>query len=363
MKKMGKLNEKWTLIAGGVVVGLIGIVLSLMGNPANMAICVACFLRDISGAIGFHQAAAVQYIRPEVIGIILGALIISVANKEFAPKGGSSPLIRFVFGICVMIGALVFLGCPMRMILRMAGGDLTALVGLVGFAAGIISGIVFLNKGFSLKRAYDQTIVEGAVMPMINVLLLIAVIAAPAFIFFSETGPGAARAPILISLMAGLIAGAVSQRSRLCFVGGIRDVVMFREFRMLVPFLIILGIMMVGNIITGQFNFGFVDQPISHNEWLWNIMGLYIVGLGSVLLGGCPFRQLVLAGSGNTDAGITVLGLMTGAAISHNFGLASSGAGTTIAGQFAVWICIAVIFGIALFSIRNSIGNSIGNLT
>ena len=42
-----------------------------------------------------------------------------------------------------MIGALIFLGCPPRMMIRIAGGDLNAVVGLVGFAAGILSGCPF----------------------------------------------------------------------------------------------------------------------------------------------------------------------------------------------------------------------------
>lgn len=47
--------------------------------------------------------------------------------------GGSAPLTRFVLGFCVMVGALMFLGCPFHMILRIAGGDLNAVVGIVGF--------------------------------------------------------------------------------------------------------------------------------------------------------------------------------------------------------------------------------------
>ncbi|MFR6395122.1 MAG: hypothetical protein ACLUNQ_08625 [Oscillospiraceae bacterium] len=40
-----------------------------------------------------------------------------------------------------MIGALAFLGCPLRMVLRIGGGDLNAVVGLVGFTLGIFIGI------------------------------------------------------------------------------------------------------------------------------------------------------------------------------------------------------------------------------
>ena len=61
-----------------------------------------------------------------------------------------------------------------------------------------------------------------------------------------------------------------------------------------------------------------------------------LAGFGCVLLGGCPLRQLVLAGEGNTDSAITVFGLMAGAAVAHNFGLASSGEGPTANGKIAV---------------------------
>ena len=56
-----------------------------------------------------------------------------------------------------MVGALMFLGCPLRMVLRIAGGDLNAIVGLVGFAAGILAGVLFLKKGFSLKKSQPQS--------------------------------------------------------------------------------------------------------------------------------------------------------------------------------------------------------------
>ena len=66
-----------------------------------------------------------------------------------------------------------------------------------------------------------------------------------------------------------------------------------------------------------------------------------------MLLGGCPMRQLILAGEGNSDSAIAILGLVAGAAFAHNFGLASSGAGPTANGQIAVVIGIAVVTLIA----------------
>ena len=348
--------KKWGIVISGVVVGLVAVGLSLLGNPANMAFCIACFIRDTAGALGLHRAEALQYIRPETIGIVLGAFAISLIKKEYAPRGGSSPFTRFVLGVCVMVGALIFLGCPLRMVLRISGGDLNAVIGLVGFAGGILTGIFFLKKGFSLRRSYDQPAAEGAIFPIGNLLLLVLLIAAPAFVFFSESGPGALHAPILLSLAGGLIMGIVAQRSRLCFVGGIRDAALLKDFRMLIGFASILVTVLAGNLISGNFKLSLAEQPIAHTEWLWNILGLYLVGFGSVLLGGCPLRQMVLAGSGNSDAGVTVLGFFAGAAICHNFGLASSGAGTTANGRIAFAICAVVVFAIAALNIRKTKG-------
>ena len=130
------------VIIAGAAVGLAALILTALGNPTNMGFCIACFLRDISGAVGLHSAAKVQYVRPEIIGLVLGAFIMSVASKEFKARAGSSPAIRFVLGAFVVIGALAFLGCPLRMVLRLGGGDLNALVGLIGFFIGILIGIV-----------------------------------------------------------------------------------------------------------------------------------------------------------------------------------------------------------------------------
>jgi len=348
------MKQKWGIIITGVIVGLVSVCLGHLGNPGNMQLCVACFIRDTAGALGLHRAEPVQYIRPEVIGLVLGSFIIGLIKKDFAPKGGSSPFTRFILGICVMVGALIFLGCPTRMVLRIAGGDLNALVGLVGFAGGILTGIVFLNRGFSLKRSYDQPLAEGLGMPFVSVLLLIALIAAPSFIFFSQNGLGSIHAPFLISLVGALIVGVVAQRSRLCFIAGVRDVVLFKDFHMLVGFVVILGVVLVGNLITGRFHLGFDGQPVAHSEWLWNILGLYLVGFGSTLLGGCPMRQLIMAGSGSSDSSVTVLGFLVGAALVHNFGLASSAAGTTANGRIAFFVCVAIVFVIAIMNSKKS---------
>ncbi len=351
-------NEKTTIIVAGLIIGLLGSILVFFGNPANMGFCIACFLRDTSGALGLHRAEAVQYIRPEIIGLVFGSFLMAVAKKEFLPRGGSAPLTRFILGFFVMIGCLMFLGCPFRMVLRLAGGDLTAIMGLVGFVAGILCGIFFLNKGYSLKRTYKMPKLEGKMFVIVQIALLILLVAAPAFIFFSPegAGPGAKHAAVAISLVAGVIVGALAQRTRLCMVGGFRDLILFKETKLLLGFVaVFVGALVLNLILTGTtdasyFKLGVVEQPVAHNDMLWNFLGMLLAGFGCVLLGGCPLRQLILAGEGNTDSAVTVLGLMVGAAFCHNFGLASSGKGPTPNGQIAVVIGIVVVAVIAVMN-------------
>ena len=119
-------KENLFVILTGVVIGIAALVLTALGNPANMGFCIACFERDIAGAVGLHSAAKVQYVRPEIIGLVLGSFLMALASKEWKARAGSSSALRFVLGAFVMIGALAFLGCPLRMVLRLAGGDLNA---------------------------------------------------------------------------------------------------------------------------------------------------------------------------------------------------------------------------------------------
>lgn len=349
-----KTETRWILVAG-CIIGMISSLLVFFGNPANMGFCIACFLRDTSGALGLHSASAVQYIRPEIIGLVLGSFLLALWRKEFSPRGGSAPVTRFMLGFFIMIGCLMFLGCPFRMILRLAGGDFNAILGFAGFACGILTGVFFLNKGYTLKRTYKLSKTDGFLFPSVQIIFLILLVAAPAFIHFTaaDGGPGGKHAAIFISLLAGLIVGALAQRTRLCMVGGIRDMILFRDSKLLLGFAAILVSALTCNLVLtavtsgAYFHPGFSDQPIAHTDGLWNFLGMYLTGFGCVLLGGCPLRQLVLSGEGNSDSAITVLGLMTGAAFCHNFGLAASADGPTANGKIAVMIGIAAVCVIA----------------
>ena len=317
----------WGIILVGAIIGILGPVLQYLGNPPNMGICVACFERDIAGALGLHRAGVVQYIRPEIIGFVLGSTVAALLFREFKARSGSAPIVRFVLGVFAMIGALVFLGCPWRAGFRLAGGDMTALFGILGLVIGIWIGIAFLRSGFNLGPSKKTYAAVGWIMPIMMVGLLLLLIFRPVFseggpIFFSETGPGSMAAPILISLGAGLLIGFLAQRSRFCTMGAVRDVILLKDYRLLSGVVALIVVAFVTNLALGQFNFGFAGMPIAHSNILWNILGMVLAGLAYALAGGCPGRQLFLAGEGNGDSAIFVLGMITGAAISHNFNLA-----------------------------------------
>ncbi len=347
----GFVKRNWLVILTGLIVGAAAVVLTALGNPKNMGFCIACFERDIAGSLKFHSAEVVQYFRPEIVGLVLGAMIMSMIRKEWKPQGGSSPITRFVLGMLVMIGALVFLGCPLRMVIRIGGGDVNALIGLLCFIAGIVIGTFPLRFGFTLNRAYKQNKAEGLVFPILLAVLFVLSLL-PELFSRSEQGPGSQHAPWIAALLIAIVVGALCQRSRLCMAGGVRDVVLFKDFHLIYGFLAIIVAVLVGNLITHNFKFGLADQPIAHTDGIFNFLGMALVGWGSVLLGGCPLRQLILAGEGNSDSAVTVFGFIAGAAVSHNFGLASSAKG--IGAGPVLWVLIAGFVILAALSVFNT---------
>jgi hypothetical protein len=348
-------------------VGVFAPILVKLGNPGNMGICVACFSRDIAGALGLHRAAAVQYIRPEIIGLVLGSVVAALITREFRPRTGSAPLLRFLLGMLAVIGALVFLGCPWRSYLRLAGGDWNAIFGIVGLVAGIGLGVLFLRAGFSLGRNRPAPAASGWVMPLLMIGLLLLLIAAPLFgrdadgnpvgpIFFSTSGPGSQHAALLIALAAGLLIGFLAQRSRFCTVGAFRDLILTRDAHLFWGILALVVAAFLTNLVLGQFMPGFTGQPVAHTDALWNFGGMVLAGLAFILAGGCPGRQLIMSGEGDGDAAVFALGMIVGAGFAHNFNLASSANGPSPYGPAAVIVglIICVVIGLTMREARSA---------
>ncbi len=362
MKGKNIFATRWGVIGVGAFIGVLAPLLQKLGNPGNMGICVACFERDIAGAVGLHRAAVVQYIRPEIIGFVLGALIAAYIFKEYRPRVGSAPIVRFVLGVFAMIGALVFLGCPWRAALRLAGGDGNAILGLMGLTFGIWIGTLFLKKGYNLGRTQPTHAAAGWMLPLIMVGFLVLMLIFPqaegqdksGVFFYSLKGPGAMHAPLLLSLIAGLGIGFLAQRSRFCTMGAIRDTVLFGQTHLLSGFISLVVFAFLANLVLGQFNAGFAGQPVAHTQHVWNFAGMALAGLAFALAGGCPGRQLFLAGEGDGDSAVFVMGMIVGAGFAHNFGLASSPKGVGPYGVAAVVIGMLVCLFIG-FTMRKKI--------
>ena len=316
------------MIVGGAAMGAMAALLQYWGNPRNMGLCMVCFSRDIAGAIGLHRAAVVQYLRPEIMGVVFGSMIAAVAAREWRPRAGSAPIVRFVLGIFAVIGALVFLGCPWRAMMRLAGGDLNSLVGIAGLLAGVWAGCIFLKGGYSLGRSRPMPWIAGLIFPAVMALFLGLLYFKTSFkegqaIFFSEKGPGAMHAPIWISLAAGLLIGILAQRTRFCTMGSLRDAILIRDFHLLTGAAAFVVGALIVNVCTWSMEFGFADMPISHSNHLWNFLGMVLAGLAFALAGGCPGRQFFLSGEGDGDAAVFCCGMLAGAGIAHNWFLAA----------------------------------------
>jgi len=340
---LGRNQDLLLMIASGLAIGGIGVWLSFLGNPRNAGICISCFMENLAGALSLHGNARMEYVRPELLGFVLGAAAAAFLGREFRSEGGSSPALRFLGGVILMVGCGIFMGCPIRMALRLGAGDFTAVAGLVGLVAGVWLGFEFLKRGFYLGEAAPMPLINGLMLPLLAVGILIALVFKSRILQFSASGPGAERAPLVIALGAGLLIGALAQRSRFCITGNIANFLAARDYKMASGVLGMLGAAVVVSLMTGSFHPGLQAQPGSHLAYGWSFLGMGLVGMTSVMIGGCPFRQVVLASQGSTDAAAAVLGMLGGGAIVQTWSIGSTNVGPTQAGEIATLVSIAFI--------------------
>ncbi|RNC69414.1 MAG: YedE-related selenium metabolism membrane protein, partial [Desulfuromonadales bacterium] len=210
--------------------------------------------------------------------------------------------------------------------------------------------------GWNWRRGRRARGGGGHLMPAFFVLLLIFLVVRPGFVLFSSQGSAAQHAPWLMALGAGLALGALAQRSRFCITGGMRDTfLMGRRSPALWGLMAFVVAAVAFNVATGRFHPGLYGQPGAHLDHLWSFLGMALVGWISVLIGGCPFRQLVKAGEGDADAGLAVVGMFIGGALAQSWGIASTAAGVSLCGKVSVLAGFAfVLAGCLLFRERSA---------
>jgi len=338
------------IIASGIALGGLGAALALWGNPANSGICVSCFMENLAGSLGLHGNLRMAYVRPELTGFIVGAAAMALLNREMRPRSGVFPVLGFFLGVILIVGSSVFMGCPVKMMLRLGAGDMTAAAGFLGLACGVWVGIRYLRAGLDMgSPVYGGGSFQGWIVPVLMVLLFIVSVSFPAYVPTGTTGPASRAAPVVPALISGLFIGALAQRSRFCVTGSFSNLFLAKDWALMRGLAALFVLAVAVNLSAGVFRFGVMDQPGSNPDHLWNFLGMSLVGFASVLAGGCPFRQLILTGEGSADASVIVLGMLFGGGIVHQWSIASTSAGPTQAGKAAVLLGFAFCFGIARF--------------
>lgn len=348
------LGSRWGMILTGSIIGLISTVLQRLGNPPGAGLCIVCFERDIAGALGFHRVEGGQYLRPEILGLVLGSTLSALIFKEFKSRGGSAPFVRFVLGVFAMMGAISFMGCPFGTVLRLGSGNPNALIAIFGLIVGVFFGVQFLKAGFDLGQAHKLHFLNGWIMPSFMLILFIIRIfdirvndlSAP---FLSWVEPSSLFAPPLIAMIASLIIGFIAQRSRFCTIGAFRDIILIRNGHYLMGVISMLVASFLGNLFFGQIKFSLlnhnVDSIVSPIQYVWSGLAATLSGLAFTLMGGCAGRQLFLSGEGDGDASIFVVGMFCGAALIHNFSFIERPACGGV-GEFQPLGMVAIVLGL-----------------
>lgn len=121
------------------------------------------------------------------------------------------------------------------------------------------------------------------------------------------------------SLFVGVIIGFVGQRSRMCFVGGIRDWILVRDtflLKGLIAFVLVGWVAFPLSGLIGGASPGDFTNPLL-TTLLLAMAGGFAVGALSILANGCPFRQHVLAAQGSVSSMIYLIGFLAGSFVFH----------------------------------------------
>ncbi len=123
----------------------------------------------------------------------------------------------------------------------------------------------------------------------------------------------------IASLVVGLVIGFVGQRSRMCFVAGIRDFILVRDtflLKGLIAFGLVAFVAFPLSGLAGGTPVGEFGRPDLVSLLLTGLGGLG-VGYVSILANGCPFRQHVLAAQGTISSVLYLTGFLSGALVFH----------------------------------------------
>ncbi|MCX7781049.1 MAG: cytochrome C [Negativicutes bacterium] len=122
--------------------------------PPAYGLCVVCHGRDLtiwltSALFGLKRdVAVISYYWPllTVAGIFLGSRYAAITSAEYRPVAGENPWVAFGCGMAVMILGLLIMGCPTRLLLRAAYGDILGAVGMGSILLGVVAATLVMRR-------------------------------------------------------------------------------------------------------------------------------------------------------------------------------------------------------------------------
>lgn len=137
----------------GVIIGVLAAIVQGLtisaGGPEAYGFCALCHTRDIVNGftnLGFGTTLGVAAVSKaailpvmSMVGVLIGGLIAAKMSGEFRIKTASIKdiLVYFIGGVLLMQFGLLLGACPYRAALRLAYGDMIALIGIIGIIIGI----------------------------------------------------------------------------------------------------------------------------------------------------------------------------------------------------------------------------------
>lgn len=151
------MRFKINAMAAGMIIAATSVCAQVLFNfapPEAYGICLVCHGRDLFAQIGralFSTPIEMSEVAREgpivtVFGILLGAFLGAKTSGEFRWTWVESKGFAFVCGVVVAICALIVSGCPMRILIRTAYGELNALFALIALVLGCVVGTLLLKR-------------------------------------------------------------------------------------------------------------------------------------------------------------------------------------------------------------------------
>ena len=314
----------WPVWTGAVFYGLANVLLFLHYKPWSTLDGVLNWGDNLFGGFGVGNPQALSPLlrSGSVInfGVVAGALLAALLAGQFGLRlAPPRELVKAAFGGVLMgAGAVLARGCNVGGFF--SGWSAFSLHGLT-MAAGLAIG-AFLGARYLVWELERADVAGGGgrswlagSKPQPWIGLALAVALAVAALAYLRSGYHD-RAVILLF---GIGLGAVSQRSRICFVRAFREPFLTGDGGHTRAVLLALAIGAVGFAVVKYAVFERAEEFVRPTFWHGSLLGGAIFGLGMVLAGGCGSGTLWRIGEGQLQLVVALVGYVGAAAFVNDY--------------------------------------------